>query len=115
MTCLLCSCAQLGRFLGQTSDASHFRIMGRTAIAAVHDQRYVCFGRNCIKGGVHRSAANFYTRRVDCLAWNAVLSYGAQPKRIGRVDRVAPRKAIQIEPARQPNGIFLRKPPPAGS
>jgi hypothetical protein len=31
----------------------------------------------------------------------------AQPKRIREVDRIAARKSIQVQPTREPDGVFL--------
>jgi len=47
------------------------------------------------------------------LAWNAAsLRVGTvKPKGIAEVDRIAVRKAIKVQPARQPNRIFVGKAP----
>ncbi len=37
----------------------------------------------------------------------------AEPKRITEVDRVSPRKPVEIEPAGQPDGVFLRETTPS--
>jgi len=36
--------------------------------------------------------------------------WAVEPKRISKVDRIAAREAVQIQPAREAEGIFLRKP-----
>jgi len=54
-----------------------------------------------------QEGATFVRRHFAAVLPFVLLS--AQPKRIAEVNRIPTRKPIQIEPAREPDGIFLRE------